>query len=116
MAGAKIGLPGQGRQVQEGHMNTTSLNKLLWLALCGAGVISAIQACSDDESTGTTASPSSSPASSTTGAGGGNGCQGGIDNPCEMCAAAQCTQLALDCANKSMCDANGEPTSGCLLL
>jgi hypothetical protein len=50
------------------------------------------------------------------GAGGASPCAGGIDTECEKCAFAKCQMQAQKCADHSMCDAQGNPTSGCLKL
>jgi hypothetical protein len=52
---------------------------------------------------------------STTSSGGGT-CAQGLDTACEKCGAEKCMKEALACADESQCDANGEPTGGCLAL
>jgi hypothetical protein len=93
------------------------LNTLFMTAILGSTVAAFIQAgCGDDETT----TPSTTTTTSGTGATGGGGstgnCQAGIDNPCEMCAAANCTTEAQACADASTCTATGEATDGCLAL
>src|SRR5262245_1374787 len=99
-------------------MNKTFYGGLL-VTLTGARVVSALQACGDDETTSeqgsTTTTSSTTSTNASTGAG-MNTCQMGINTPCEMCASTECTDLALACAEVSECDASGEPTGGCLAL
>lgn len=51
-----------------------------------------------------------------TGSGGANNCFLGIDTECKKCAYNKCKEKAQACADHSMCNAQGKPTSGCLLL
>jgi hypothetical protein len=103
-------------------MKSTAFYRWVLVGLTGLGIASVIQACGDDEdstsSSGNTSNTSSNSSNASTGSGmgGGGDCEAGIDNACEMCAADSCTTEAQACADLSVCDAAGEPTSGCLSL
>lgn len=106
-----------------GTLVLTGLTSLVISAGCGSDDSSTDTAAA---TTSTASSTSTSNASSSASTGGGSDatttstgagtCAQGLDTACEQCGAAKCMSEALACADESSCDANGEPTSGCLAL